>query len=155
MTIKPVDGKTSKKQFLEVARYLYKDDKNWISPLDNDIEDIFNPAKNSFFQHGKCTRWILEDAGGRVIGRIAAFINDKKAYQYDVPTGGVGFFECINDVAAANTLFDESKSWLQSHGMEAMDGPINFGENDSFWGLLVEGFTPPSYGMNYNFPYYH
>lgn len=154
MTIKPVDGKKSKKQFLEVARYLYKDDKNWISPLDNDIEDIFNPAKNSFFKHGKCTKWILEDSNGQVIGRIAAFINDKKAYQYDVPTGGVGFFECINDVAAANLLFDEAKSWLQSHGMEAMDGPINFGENDSFWGLLVEGFTPPSYGMNYNFPYY-
>jgi hypothetical protein len=35
-----------------------------------------------------------------------------------------------------------------------MDGPINFGENDNFWGLLVEGFTPPSYGMNYNPPYY-
>jgi len=38
--------------------------------------------------------------------------------------------------------------------MQAMDGPINFGENDTFWGLLVEGFTHPSYGMNYNPPYY-
>jgi len=38
--------------------------------------------------------------------------------------------------------------------MQAMDGPINFGENDNFWGLLVEGFVPPSYGMNYNPPYY-
>ena len=38
--------------------------------------------------------------------------------------------------------------------MAAMDGPINFGENDNFWGLLSEGFVPPSYGMNYNHPYY-
>lgn len=38
--------------------------------------------------------------------------------------------------------------------MQAMDGPINFGENDSFWGLLIEGFSPPSYGMNYHHPYY-
>jgi len=38
--------------------------------------------------------------------------------------------------------------------MEAMDGPINFGENDNFWGLLVEGFTHPSFGMPYNHPYY-
>lgn len=36
-----------------------------------------------------------------------------------------------------------------------MDGPINFGENDTFWGLLIEGFTHPSYGMNYNPPYYY
>ena len=35
-----------------------------------------------------------------------------------------------------------------------MDGPINFGENDVFWGLLVEGFMQQSYGMNYNPPYY-
>ena len=35
-----------------------------------------------------------------------------------------------------------------------MDGPINFGENDNFWGLLVEGFIPQSFGMNYNPPYY-
>lgn len=154
MTIKPVTDNPSKKKFLDVARYLYKDDNNWICPLDNDVEDIFNPAKNTFFQHGKCIRWILEDDNGQVIGRIAAFINDKKAFQYEVPTGGVGFFECINDQEAANMLFDQGKAWLQSNGMEAMDGPINFGENDSFWGLLVEGFTPPSYGMNYNFPYY-
>lgn len=154
MTIKPVTDNPSKKKFLDVARYLYKDDNNWICPLDNDVEDIFNPAKNTFFQHGKCIRWILEDDNGQVIGRIAAFINDKKAFQYEVPTGGVGFFECINDQKAANILFDQGKAWLQSNGMEAMDGPINFGENDSFWGLLVEGFTPPSYGMNYNFPYY-
>ena len=39
--------------------------------------------------------------------------------------------------------------------MEAMDGPINFGEKNMFWGLLVENFTDPnSYGMNYNPPYY-
>ena len=27
-------------------------------------------------------------------------------------------------------------------------------KNDKFWGLLVEGFTVQSYGMNYNHPYY-
>src|SRR6185503_4402005 len=39
-------------------------------------------------------------------------------------------------------------------GMEAMDGPINFGERDAWWGLIVHGFTPPLYKMNYNPPYY-
>ena len=66
----------------------------------------------------------------------------------------MGFFECINDKKAAFLLFDTCKAWLEERGMEAMDGPINFGENDNFWGLLVEGYMPQSYGMNYNFPYY-
>jgi hypothetical protein len=51
-------------------------------------------------------------------------------------------------------LFDACKDWLEGKGAEAMDGPINFSENDHFWGLLVEGYMQPSYGMNYNFPYY-
>jgi hypothetical protein len=38
--------------------------------------------------------------------------------------------------------------------MEAMDGPINFGENDVNWGLLVEGFMQQGFGMPYSKKYY-
>jgi hypothetical protein len=154
MKITEVNNKSTKKAFLDVARIIYKDDKNWICPLDNDIEAVFDPLKNNFYQHGKCTRWILTNEKGQLIGRVAAFINNEKAYNYEQPTGGMGFFECIADEIATFLLFDIAKQWLTSNGMQAMDGPINFGENDNFWGLLVEGFTPPSYGMNYNPPYY-
>lgn len=154
MIITEVKDKASKKAFLNVARILYKDDKNWVCPLDNDVEAVFDPAKNSFHQDGKCTRWILTDHNNKPIGRVAAFINNKKAYHYQQPTGGMGFFECIDNKEAAFLLFDTAKNWLMANGMQAMDGPINFGENDNFWGLLVEGFTHPSYGMNYNFAYY-
>jgi len=154
MTIIPVSDKNTVRAFLNVAQLIYKDDPNWICPLEQDIEGVFDPGKNPFFKHGKCSRWILNDENGKTIGRVAAFINEKKAYQYEQPTGGMGFFECVNDQMAAFKLFDAAKNWLQDQGMRAMDGPINFGENDSFWGLLVEGFTPPSYGMNYNPAYY-
>jgi hypothetical protein len=43
------------------------------------------------------------------------------------------------------------KNGFRKRGMEAMDGPINFGERDKFWGLLIEGFIEPLFGMNYNF----
>lgn len=154
MQIIAVSDSKTKRDFLNVARYLYKDDPNWICPLDADIEQIFDAAKNPFFKHGTCKRWILKDETGKTIGRVAAFINEKKAHQYEQPTGGMGFFECTDNKTAAFLLFDTAEAWLQEQGMKAMDGPINFGENDSFWGLLVEGFTPPSYGMNYNHAYY-
>jgi len=154
MQIIPVSGSQTKKEFLAVAHYIYKDDKNWICPLDHDVEKTFDTIKNPFFKHGECTRWILKNNEGLTIGRVAAFINTKKAYYYEQPTGGMGFFECINDQDAAFKLFDTAQEWLKKRGMKAMDGPINFGENDTFWGLLVEGFTPPSYGMNYNPVYY-
>jgi hypothetical protein len=52
-------------------------------------------------------------------------------------------------------LFDQCKTWLQSKGLEAMDGPINFGNRDRWWGLLVDGYDKePNYQCNYNFQYY-
>lgn len=142
------------RQFLEFPFSIYGNDSQWVCPLLNDIESVFDPQKNNFFSFGKCNRWILVDENNHPIGRIAAFINEKKAYNEEQPTGGCGFFECIDDQDAANMLFDQARTWLESHGMKAMNGPINFGENDMWWGLLVDGFTSPFYGMNYNPPYY-
>jgi hypothetical protein len=52
-------------------------------------------------------------------------------------------------------LLDAARDWLKEQGMEAMDGPINLGDRNMFWGLLIENFTdPPIYGTNYNPPYY-
>jgi hypothetical protein len=154
MNIVEVQTSAHKKLFLDMVNFIYQNDAVYVRPLDIEIEAIFNPENNAFHSHGKCTRWILMEENGTCIGRVAAFINEKKAYTFDQPTGGMGFFECINDKAAAHLLMDTCRNWLQAQGMEAMDGPINFGENDNFWGLLIYGFTHPAVGMNYNPPYY-
>ena len=154
MNIVEVVDKKTKRDFHKVPKVLYRDDENWTCPLDAEMEGIFDPDHNTCFQHGEAIRWIMKDDSGKLIGRIAAFIDKNKAYQNPQPTGGIGFFECIDDQNAANMLFDTAKAWLQERGMEAMDGPINFGENIVYWGLLVDGFTVQGYGMPYNFPYY-
>lgn len=149
-----VNDKQTVRAFLDTPKVLYKHDPNWTCPLDMEIENTFNPAKNSSFRHGAARRWILKDGNGALIGRIAAFYDKHKAVQNAQPTGGIGFFECIDDQKAADLLFNTAKNWLQGEGMQAMDGPVNFGENFVNWGLLVEGFVPQGYGMPYNFPYY-
>ena len=100
------------------------------------------------------TRWILTDDGGKTIGRVAAFIDEIRSKANRQPTGGFGFYEVIESREAAFMLFDTARQWLTERGMKAMDGPINFGENDNYWGLLVEGFTQPGFGMPYNKKYY-
>ncbi len=151
--IRVTDRKTRMK-FLDTARVIYKDDKTWVCPFDNEIEAIFDPAKNPYYKHGEAERWILEDENNNLTGRIAAFIDNNLAWSYDQPTGGIGFFECIDNNTSAFLLFDRAKEWLLSRGMEAMDGPINFGETDKYWGLLVDGFTHPSFEVPYNPSYY-
>jgi len=152
MQMHEVNTAADKETFLQVAVDLYKNDPNYIRPLDKDIEEVFDTEKNKFFKRGECTRWILLDDSGKAIGRIAAFVN--KQYKEAQPTGGVGFFECINDQQAANFMLGHCKQWLQQRGMEAMDGPINFGERDKWWGMVVDGYYAPLYGMTYNPPYY-
>lgn len=154
MHIIPIQDRKTEKAFTQVAKRLYKNDPVWVCPLDQDIQAIFNPAENTFYQHGVAMRWVLKDDRHHLIGRIAAFIDYKASKQQEQPTGGVGFFECIHNQEAANMLFDTAKNWLEEQGMEAMDGPINWGETDSYWGLLVEGFTHPSYEIAYNPPWY-
>ena len=154
MKIVEVKSEKDKKEFLEFPVRLYKNDENWIRPLDKDINGIFDKKTNKFFRHGEAARFLLKDDSNKTIGRIAAFINKKTADKSYVKTGGCGFFECIDNQEAANLLFDTAKKWNEERGMEAMDGPINFGERDKWWGCLVDGYTEPNYSMPYNFPYY-
>jgi hypothetical protein len=149
-----VKNKEEAKAFIGLPYKIYRNDPQWIAPPDVEVKAVFNPAKNSFFNHGDCKRWILLNEKQDVIGRIAAFFDSHKITSAGQATGGVGFFECINDEIASHQLFDKAKEWIKSNCMSAMDGPINFGENDMFWGLLINGFSSPSYGMNYNPPYY-
>ncbi|MCB2409942.1 hypothetical protein, partial [Hymenobacter lucidus] len=79
---------------------------------------------------------------------------ERTARTFEQPTGGMGFFECIDDQAAADCLLNACRDWLAARGMEAMDGPINFGDRDQWWGLLTDNFGPPVYGQSYNPPYY-
>ncbi|MDA3891223.1 MAG: GNAT family N-acetyltransferase [Salinivirgaceae bacterium] len=156
MTIIEVKDKKTRRQFLDLPKRLYKDDNNWTCILDAEIESIFDPKNNSCYTHGDASRWIIVDNNELTIGRIAAFYDMHKANNphHGQTTGGLGFFECINNQETADKLFNTAKAWLVSKGMEAMDGPINFGENYVHWGLLIDGFMHQAYGMQYNFPYY-
>jgi hypothetical protein len=135
MKIIEVATKEQKKEFLEFPKRHYKNDPNWICPLDAEINGIFNPQVNKKFQHGEAIRWLLVDENSKTIGRIAAFYDKHIVNHFKFPTGGCGFFECIDNQAAAETLFDAARKWLIDKGMQAMQGPINFGENYNHWGF--------------------
>ena len=147
------------KQWLAFPSKLYKKDEHYVRPLDREVEKVFDKDQNKLFRHGDATRYYITDNKGDIVGRIAVFYDEKTSKVYEneengQKTGGCGFFDCINDQKAADTLFDAAKKWLEERGFEAMDGPVNFGDRDYFWGCLVEGFTDPIYNMPYNYPYY-
>ena len=154
MRIIQVDSRRTEAAFLDFPRKLYSADQNFVIPFDSEIKKAFNRKVNPYFNHGDAVRWILVDEHNQPLGRIAAFYDRNKDEADYVRSGGCGFFESVNDRQVASLLFDTAKNWLLENGYEAMTGPINFGENDTNWGCLVHGFSPPAIGMTYNLPYY-
>ena len=104
MKLQEITATTGSRIFHDVARSVYAGDPNWIAPLDLEVEAVFDPKKNSSFEHGEAIRWILRDAAGRGVGRVAAFVDFEKAKRKDPAEGGVGFFECPDDPAAAELV---------------------------------------------------
>lgn len=150
-----VNDRRLEQVFLDVPCAVFANDPNWIAALQSEIRSIFNPSLNPYYKHGIARRWIVINESGEVYGRIAAFINFKKMYDEGKTVGAIGFFDCLNHRDAAFLLFDTAIKWLRDYyQIDIVEGPVNFGENDKYWGLLIKGFGPPSYGMNYNLPYY-
>lgn len=155
MKLIEVKDKKQEKAFHALPHYIYAEDPNWIPHLKQDIQGKFEVETNKFYDGTNAVRYLVYDDSNKCVGRVAAFINYEIVDSYEQRTGNIGFFDCINDQNAANLLFEACIDWLKERNIEAMDGPVNFGERDQFWGLLTENFTDPNvYGMNYNLPYY-
>ena len=114
MKVVEVNTPALKKEFISFPKRLYRGDHSWVSPLDTEVEATFDPARNYVFSHGEAARWILTGDDGRTIGRVAAFIDFKRAKAYRQPTGGMGFFEVNESREAAFMLLIQYASGWQT-----------------------------------------
>jgi hypothetical protein len=144
---------TDWKEWHGVLDVVYAGNKQYVYPLRSDIEGILS-EKNAAFTRDNLRRWVVIDAGGRGVGRIAAFIDEERNQELELPVGGIGFLESIEVDAVADLLFGAAENFLRGRRCKVVDGPINFGERDKFWGLLVRGWYRPIYQETYNPPYY-
>lgn len=137
--------------FHEVPEAIQGADPHWTPNLGHDVERIFDPKVNSLLAEGDCARWILLDDRNQIAGRIAAYHNGADQGL----RGGWGFFECVEDQRAAQTLLDAAMTWLGAAGCQTAEGPVNFGEKDRFHGALASGFDSPTVYLDpHNPPYY-
>jgi hypothetical protein len=151
---KPVRSADDVNEFHNLPFRIYKDHPNWAPPFRAEIEDIFDPSSNPFFQKGECERFLVAQQG-RTVARFALMNTPERDKVLNPKMGGIGFLEMENDQALAQAIIDFAENWHKKRGYRAMRGPINFGENDTYWGLLVENYDePPIYGMFYHPPYY-
>jgi len=149
-----IDSKKEIDLFHEFPFSIYRDYPNWIPPLRFEVENVFNPKKNSFFDGGVCERYLMYE-GEKLVARFALMNHPEKDAALTPKMGGMGFLEMINDQSVADEVINFARSWHKEHDYSAFRGPINFGQNMNYWGLLVENYEePPIYGMFYHPPYY-
>jgi GNAT superfamily N-acetyltransferase len=152
MNIIQINNQADLKRFIEFPYTFYKDDPDWVPPLRAELRSQFNPKTNPLLDHCSYQLFLLLD-GGRIIGRIAAFIDHLAVDFWGEKIGLFGYYECVQDEKKSRTLLTAAADWLKGQGMESMRGPWTFVSQE--WGLVVEGFTPPPTIMApHNYPYY-
>jgi GNAT superfamily N-acetyltransferase len=153
LCVVPVRGPIDQRAFLRVPYDLYRDDPHWAAPIRWAERRRWSAKHNASLR----SRWVqcfVARRGTRVVGRIAAVVDEAFAERWMPGAGFFGFFECEEDIDAAAALFSAAEAALRERGRSCVIGPINLTTHDEV-GLLVEGFgMRPTVLSPYNPPYY-
>jgi len=146
--------KKRKRDFLDLVDPIYASDRNYVRPLDMEINDKLDTKKNPFFEHAEGTAWVAYQ-NGRPVGRVTAQIDHEHLKRYKDDAGFFGYLDTIDDPAVAKALLDEAAKWLKARGMKTIRGPYSLSINEEL-GVLVDGFSePPVIMMPHHHPYQH
>lgn len=141
------------RDFVRFPWMIYQGDPYWVPPLLQRERRRLNPTVNPFYEHASIQPF-LAFRNGKMVGRIAAIVDESYNGHHGETTGFFGFFECIDDLEVVSELLQSAADWLLDRGMTVMRGPFNPSTSDSL-GILVDGFdSPPAILMAYNPPYY-
>jgi GNAT superfamily N-acetyltransferase len=148
-----VQNRKALKQFIELPYSLYRGDPYWVPPLRIAVKELLDRGKHPFYLNAEAGFFLAFD-DGRVVGRVAAIYDKAHNRSQEENAGFFGFFECVNDAAAAAALLEHARAWVRERGATVMRGPMNPSTNYEC-GMLVEGFdSDPVIMMTYNPRYY-
>ncbi|MBP8849752.1 MAG: GNAT family N-acetyltransferase [Breznakibacter sp.] len=151
--IKEVTTKSELSKFVKFPDTLYVGNKYRVTPIHYFEKEILNRKKNPAFDYCEAKYW-LAFKEGKIVGRIAAIINNKFVEIWGEKNGRFGWFDFIDDKEVSKALLDTAENWVKSKGMSAIQGPLGFTDMD-MEGMLVEGFNEVgTMAVLYNQPYY-
>lgn len=155
--IRAVKGRKDIKEFIRLPYGIYRGDGErydaWVPPLDLDVRHVFEKDKNPMYHHTDGEFWMAWE-NGKVIGRIAAFVDRNFITFRKTKAGFFGFFECYDREDTAAALFQTAEAWLKANGMEQILGPIN-GSTNFQLGNQIDSFDEmPAIEMPYSAPFY-
>jgi len=156
LTIEKVDtdNKSQVKRFVDFYYDLYKDCPQWVPPLFVDAYLPLNRKKHPFFEHSEAD-FFMAIRDGKMVGRICAGENKPFNEYHKTKKAQFYFFDTVDDLEVAKTLFEAAFDWARQRGLDTMIGPKGLSPFDGY-GVLIEGFEHRQMMtmMNYNYDYY-
>jgi hypothetical protein len=142
-------------EFVDFGYALYRDDARWIPPFRRTVAHQLACDYPFHRRPGNDHRHFLLRRGSDVIGRVTAMVNAQLHDEDGTPVGSIGFYECVDDPAAARVLLDAACEWLHlEHGLRRIWGPLNFDIWHSYR-FMTRGFDEdPFVGEPANKPWY-
>ena len=157
ISIDSVDSSRARREFVDLPFRLYAEDPDWAAPLKSDVRWMLDTAKNPFWKHAQ-RQLFFARRDGKVVGRIAAIVDEEHNRVHQEKIGFFGFFECEDDRDVAAALFRTAEAWVRGVLPEAslLRGPVNPSLNDEAGALVPAESDPgvPFIMMTYNPGYY-
>jgi hypothetical protein len=152
LSIEPVSRPSQLADFIRIPIILYRDQPNFVAPLNSEIRSRLNLRRNPYFDHAEVQLWVAY-RGSQPIGRISAQVDTLDLEQRRDSVGHMGFLDAIDDPEVFAALMEQAERWLMGKGMRRVRGPFNLSINQEC-GLLVDGFAaPPAIMTGYSPPY--
>lgn len=149
VVVEVVAGGRAKDDFIRFQLDHYAGDPNFVPPIIAERKDFLDFERNSFFKDARAQLYVARRQG-RVVGRIAAIVDERYNRFHGTQDGFVGLFESQNDPGLAAALFDAALSWLRREGVKRCIGPVNVGFHHDA-GIQVLGHERfPAMLMPYN-----
>lgn len=151
-TVRKIDKKKDYKKFVKFPTELYKDNPNYIPPMESD-EYKMTTKRNAHY--AECDQaYFLAEQDGKVVGRIACLIMHRYNAKNNSKYARFSRFDVIENEEIAHALLAAAMDWAKSMGMEYVHGPLGYDDLERE-GLMVYGFDKKgSYITSYNAEYY-
>jgi GNAT superfamily N-acetyltransferase len=147
--VRRVASKREKEIFLTFPWKLYRGDPLWVPPILSERRKAADPSRGLFFKGGYADFFVAWQ-NGKAAGTLCC----SHEHGGDPAECSIGFFECVNDYAVAEALFQQAERWAHEHELTMLCGTYNLDREDGR-GILIEGWDrPPAILCGHNASYY-
>jgi len=149
----PIRTAHEKSVFLTFPWKIYRNDPLWVPPLISERAKTIDPRRGLFFKDGYA-EFFMAWQKGKSVGTLVCAEDRNNTRARGFGECMLGFFECVEDYAVAETLFNRANAWAGEHGLVTLYGTFNLDREDSR-GILIEGRDrPPTSYCGHNPPWY-